>query len=99
DLSPSHVVAETLDPVFDQALGPVKELLDLPQQLGTLLHDTGETLKGALPADLERVEQAFDKMLKAIPLDGGGGGDGPSGPRGGGSGSGPVGGSVQLGAA
>jgi len=70
-LRPSAVVAETLDPVYEQVLGELLPVLDLPARLRDLLGSIGASLTADVTAQLARVEAAFDAMLRAIPVQGG----------------------------
>ncbi len=70
-LSPSAVVAATLDPEYEELLGNIVPLLDLPGRLSELLGSVGANLGTDLVVQLGRVEAAFDAMLRAIPFNGG----------------------------
>jgi hypothetical protein len=72
-LSPSAVISQTLDPVYEQLLGEVLPILDMPKRLRQAVDDAGKSLRDEATRELARVEEAFDKMLQAIPLGGGGG--------------------------
>lgn len=71
-LSPRAIVASTLDPAFERALEPVQRILALPDQLQALVDAAAEHLPDDAVLQLGRVEVAFDAMLRALPLDGGG---------------------------
>lgn len=73
-LSPGAVVAETLDPVYDDLLSAVVPVLDLPGRLREEVQATGRKLGDDVVRELGRVEEAFDRMLRAIPVDAGPGG-------------------------
>ena len=45
--------------------------MDLPKKLRASIELAGQTLQDDAVRELARIETAFDKMLKAIPLDGG----------------------------
>lgn len=67
-LSPSVLVATTLDPVYEDLLADILPLLDLPGALRELLAAAQATLSGDLKAQLARVEAAFDAVLRALPF-------------------------------
>ena len=73
-LSPSAVVADVLDPVYDDLLADVLPLLDLPALLQELLATAQASLGAEVTAQLARVELAFDDMLRALPFGPGAGG-------------------------
>lgn len=66
-LSPEQLVAATLDPAWQSALGALAPVLEIPVRLRAIL----DGLLGGITADariqLSRVEEAFDRMLLAIP--------------------------------
>lgn len=70
-LRPGAVVAETLDPLYEELLVDILALLDLPKLLRDLLGSIGAGLSGEVDEQLARVELAFDAMLRAVPLRGG----------------------------
>jgi hypothetical protein len=67
-LRPSAVVAETLDPLYEDLLADVLPLLDLPALLQELLVSSRASLGAEVTAQLARVEVAFDDMLRALPF-------------------------------
>jgi hypothetical protein len=67
-LRPSAVVADVLDPVYEDLLADVLPLLDLPAMLQELLVTAQASLGAEVTAELARVEVAFDDMLRAIPF-------------------------------
>lgn len=69
-LSPSAVVAATLDPVYEDLLSDILPLLDLPALLSDLLEGARISLTRDITIQLARVEEAFDAMLRAIPIEG-----------------------------
>lgn len=71
-LSPSALVAETLDPLYEELLGRILPILDLPARLRALFQEAGLELRDEIVRELARVEVAFDSMLRAIPIGGGG---------------------------
>ncbi len=70
-LRPGAVVAATLDPLYEELLGGVVPLLDLPGLLRDLLGSVGADLGAEVTEELGRVEVAFDSMLRAVPIRGG----------------------------
>ena len=70
-LRPGAVVAETLDPLYEDLLVDILALLELPRLLRDLLGSIGVELGGEVTEQLERIEIAFDAMLRAVPLRGG----------------------------
>ncbi|MBR0674075.1 hypothetical protein [Neoroseomonas soli] len=66
-LSPEQVVAATLDPAWQKALGAIAPVLDIPLKLRALVDAAGGTLGADARVQLGRVEEAFDRMLQAIP--------------------------------
>ncbi len=77
-LAPSAIISQTLDPVYERILADFLPVLDLPKQLREKVDAAGKSLRDEAVVELARVEEAFDHMLKSIPLDGGGGGVGVS---------------------
>jgi flagellar biosynthesis component FlhA len=73
-LSPSKVIASTLDPLYEQLLSTIVPVLEMPARLRALVDIAARDLGDELLSELVRVEEAFDRMLQAIPLDGGGSG-------------------------
>lgn len=71
-LAPSVIVSETLDPVYEDLLADFLPVLDLPVRLRLAIEAAGRNLRDDAVRELARVEEAFDRMLHAIPLDGGG---------------------------
>lgn len=67
-LSPEQVIAATLDPAWEHALGAIAPVLALPLQLRATLDLATGTLTDDAKRQLARVEEAFDRMLLAIPL-------------------------------
>jgi hypothetical protein len=67
-LAPSTIVAETLDPPYRTAIAAVAPVLELPGILRELTEAAGRDLGAEVTAELTRVEEAFDAMLRAIPL-------------------------------
>lgn len=67
-LAPSTIVAETLDPPYRTAIAAVAPVLELPGILRELTEAAGRDLGAEVTAELVRVEDAFDAMLRAIPL-------------------------------
>ena len=72
-LAPSVIVGETLDPIYADLLVDFLPVLDLPIRLRIAVEGAGLHLREDAVRELARVEAAFDQMLRAIPLDGGGG--------------------------
>lgn len=70
-LRPGAVVAETLDPLYEDLLADILALLELPTLLRDLLGSIGAGLSDEVTEQLARVEIAFDAMLRAVPLRGG----------------------------
>ncbi|MEX2262662.1 MAG: hypothetical protein WD696_11965 [Bryobacteraceae bacterium] len=70
-LSPSVLIGQTLDPVFEDLMADFLVVLDLPLQLRVRIEAAGRDLREEATRELARVEAAFDSMLQAIPLDGG----------------------------
>ena len=68
DLSPRAIVAATLDPLYTSILEPVQRLLALPAQLEALIDGATTRVPDETLEQLGRVEQAFDAMLRALPL-------------------------------
>lgn len=66
-LSPEQVIAATLDPAYERALGALAPALELPVRLRALVDAAGGTIGEDALAHLARVEAAFDRMLRAIP--------------------------------
>lgn len=66
-LSPEQVVAATLDPAWQKALGAIAPVLDIPVKLRLLVDAAAGSLGGDARVQLGRVEEAFDRMLQAIP--------------------------------
>lgn len=66
-LSPEQVVAATLDPAWQSALGAIAPVLEIPVALRALLDGLGGTLTADARVQIGRVEEAFDRMLQAIP--------------------------------
>jgi hypothetical protein len=66
-LSPEAVVAETLDPAWNAALGALAPVLEIPLQLRALLDAAAGTITGDATIQIRRVEEAFDSMLRAMP--------------------------------
>jgi hypothetical protein len=73
-LSPSKVISETLDPLYEELLATIVPVLEMPGKLRDLVETATRDLPDELLAELGRVEEAFDRMLQAIPLDGSGSG-------------------------
>ncbi|UFN46882.1 hypothetical protein LPC08_12665 [Roseomonas sp. OT10] len=67
-LSPERVVADVLDPAWERALGAIAPALELPLQLRALIDAASGDLPEQAKIQLARVEEAFDAMLRAIPL-------------------------------
>ena len=67
-LSPEEVIAKTLDPAWEHALGALAPALELPLHLRTILDAASGSLTDDAKLQLARVEDAFDRMLRAIPL-------------------------------
>lgn len=67
-LSPGRLVAETLQPPYRTAVAAVAPVLELPGILRELTEAAGRDLGSEVTAELVRVEEAFDAMLRAIPL-------------------------------
>ena len=67
-LSPEEVIAETLDPAWEHALGALAPALELPLRLRAILDAASGVLNADAKLQLARVEEAFDRMLRAIPL-------------------------------
>jgi len=72
-LDPVALVGGKLDPLFEELMALVLPLFELPARLRALSDAAVAALGAALLLELAKVEQAFDAMLNAIPLDGGGG--------------------------
>ena len=66
-LSPEQVVAATLDPAWQSALGALAPVLEIPLQLRAILDGLLGSITGDARIQLSRVEEAFDRMLLAIP--------------------------------
>jgi hypothetical protein len=66
-LSPEQVVAATLDPAWQSALGSLAPVLEIPLQLRAILDGLLGSITGDARIQLSRVEEAFDRMLLAIP--------------------------------
>ncbi|MCC6717394.1 MAG: hypothetical protein IT555_05880 [Acetobacteraceae bacterium] len=66
-LSPEQLVAATLDPAWQSALGAISPVLEIPLQLRAILDGLLGTITGDARLQLLRVEEAFDRMLLAIP--------------------------------
>jgi hypothetical protein len=66
-LSPEQVVAATLDPAWRGALGALAPVLEIPVTLRAVLDGIGATLGADARVQIGRVEEAFDRMLLAIP--------------------------------
>ncbi len=66
-LSPEQVVAATLDPAWNSALGAIAPVLEIPLQLRAILDGLLGTITADARIQLVRVEEAFDRMLLAIP--------------------------------
>ena len=66
-LSPDQVIAATLDPAYERALGALAPALELPMRLRALVDAAGGQIGEDALAHLARVEEAFDRMLRAIP--------------------------------
>jgi len=66
-LSPEQLVAATLDPAWQSALGALAPVLEIPLQLRAILDGLLSTITGDARIQLVRVEEAFDRMLLAIP--------------------------------
>lgn len=66
-LSPEQVVAATLDPAWKKALGAIEPVLDIPLKLRALVDAAGSGISADARVQLGRVEEAFDRMLQAIP--------------------------------
>ncbi|HMV67951.1 MAG TPA: hypothetical protein PKA64_13980, partial [Myxococcota bacterium] len=71
-LSPRELVARVLDPAYEQAMKPVQRVLDLPDRLQDLVDVAAEHVPDDAIVQIGRVEVAFDAMLRALPLGGGG---------------------------
>jgi hypothetical protein len=71
-LAPSAIISETLDPVYEDLLQDFLPVLDLPVELRLKIEAAGRSLREKATLELARVEEAFDKMLRAIPLGDGG---------------------------
>ena len=67
-LSPTTLVTEVLMPPYRTALGAVGPVLELPGQLRALAESASRDLPDDVVAQLGRCEEAFDRMLRAIPL-------------------------------
>jgi hypothetical protein len=67
-LAPSKIITQTLDPVYKDLLEDILPILDLPSKLRQLVETAGRSLGTEIETELGRVEQAFDQMLRAIPL-------------------------------
>jgi molecular chaperone GrpE (heat shock protein) len=67
-LAPAAIVSATLDPVYEELLADVLRVLELPKRLRALLQAAGADLTAEAKIQLARVEEAFDRMLRAIPL-------------------------------
>jgi len=67
-LSPEQVIADTLDPAWEHALGAIAPALELPLHLRALVDVDAGALTDDAKRQLARVEDAFDRMLRAIPL-------------------------------
>jgi hypothetical protein len=68
DLAPSEIIADTLDPVYEELLADFLPVLDLPARLRELTEAAGRKLGDEAVRELVRIEVAFDDMLRAIPL-------------------------------
>ncbi|WP_428264591.1 hypothetical protein [Haliangium sp.] len=73
-LSPGRIISQTLDPLYEELLAAIVPVLDMPTRLRELVETVGRNLGDEILEELARVEVAFDRMLRALPLDGGGGG-------------------------
>ena len=67
-LDPSAVISAELDPLFENLMAGVLPLFELPKRLRGISDAAVAALTGSVGAELGRVEQAFDDMLRAIPL-------------------------------
>ena len=67
-MSPEEVIAQTLDPAWEHALGALAPALELPLHLRAILDAASGSLTADAKLQLSRVEEAFDRMLQAIPL-------------------------------
>jgi hypothetical protein len=72
-VDPVALAGRQLDPLFEDLMALVLPLFELPARLRGLSDAAVAALGAALMLELAKVEQAFDAMLNAIPLDGGGG--------------------------
>lgn len=72
-LAPSRLIGEPLDAEYEELLQTILPVLDLPTRLREALRDAGADLGGELTEELARIEAAFEAMLRAIPLEAGGG--------------------------
>ncbi len=67
-LAPGRIIADTVDPVYEDLLADFLPVLDLPANLRKLLEAASLELKKEIDIELARVDVAFDDMLHPIPL-------------------------------
>lgn len=72
-LSPRSLVIDAVDPVYQDMLDQILPVLDLPTRLRASLEEISEELPDEIVTQLRRIEEAFDALLNALPLQPSGG--------------------------
>lgn len=68
EFSPRKLIADTVDPVYEELLAEVLPLFDLVTRLREAVDKAADEVPPAIVAQLRRVEEAFDALLRALPL-------------------------------